>query len=95
MKKSTPLLDLYTESIIDGVLPCHGLCDSVPSDNIKLLKLFQPKREFKEADYWAFDGNHRSFWNEYGGLDAYHVMFTFTPLRQTIVLLLAAMNNEL
>jgi hypothetical protein len=79
-----------------GLLPDEGLCGCLNfnSDNA-LFHLITPtsqdldnlKMQCLSSSYWAYGG---------GVMDrGYEKMFSFTELRQTIVLFLAAMNGEL
>lgn len=62
-----------------------GLCGTVLY-NSPLFHLFEVGRDY--GAYWAYDGDI----NEDDDRD---IEYKFTPTRQNIVLLLAAMNNEL
>lgn len=87
MKKKTPHLDFYKHCIEFGRMPVAGLCisEDIDSDN---LMLFKPtKEEFGVESYW--------YWWAYDGNVDNGRSFIFSPMRQTIVLFLAAMNNEL
>lgn len=76
----------------EGKIPCYGgiirggLCSvadkGVISENI--LNLFND--DFPSFHYWA-DGKNKN--------NSYERRYVFTPLPQTIVLFMAAMNNEL
>ena len=90
MKK---LIDHYKEWLEKGELPKFGLCHSVPNEYKKSLLLFEPTLyELNEAIdcgmsglYWAsgltiFDPNKRQ---------------ALTPLRETIILLICAMHDEI
>lgn len=68
-----------------GDLPDYGLCNCLDSEE---LELFKPDdaSEFYPRNYWAYGGPHASINT---------VSTQFSPLRQTIVLFLAAMNDEL
>lgn len=100
MKKKTPYLDFYKECMKTGEITNRnsdwkecGLCYSPVGG--ELLKEFKP---LKDEEYGGGEYNH-AFWGS--GLP-----FTskknrrlcergFTPLRQTIVLFMAAMEGEL
>lgn len=87
-------IELYKESKQTGLLPhdgnyrlrANGLCNVVVDGRLlgdhRLFKLFIPDNT--SLGYWGFGGKSDT-------LDGY----TFTPLRETIVLFMAAMNNEL
>lgn len=83
MKKYLPLYEKWMET---GRIPCvvgvetiGGLCSIFHDD--KLFKLMEPVPY--KAGYWGDDVNYGCDYD------------TFTPLRQTIVLFLAAMAGEL
>lgn len=98
-KKMTPFLDFYNKSVKARRMPVPGLCyefdsnikDSfVPPDIQSTFNMFKPSgHEIKnlyseQKSSWYF-GSDSGSWLEY----------QFTPLRQTIVLFCAAINNEL
>lgn len=94
-------LDFYNECMKTKSLPKDGLCLSLPTRSIRLIKptkedLNQLKFEKKPESYWA---NGKIWKNiekrEKRTLDFGYYMQEFTPLRQTLVLLLAAINDEL
>lgn len=70
-----------------------GLCGCFGE---RALKLFQPEREELENSptwgYWGVDGEISRYSSQQGYLNKEII---FSPLRQTIVLFLAAMNDEL
>jgi hypothetical protein len=90
----------------DGFLPSKhngentGLCGSATTLRIdnELLKLFEPNKE--ECEQLVEENTSSSWWGygihyhdpAYSTTQRHH---GFTPLRQTIVLFMAAMNNEL
>jgi hypothetical protein len=77
-----------------GEIPGEGLC-SCFSENTK-IELFSPTnddyatlmREGEATTFWGFGGSWR-YSNSYDRRKLY------TPMRQTVVLLMAAINNEL
>ena len=91
--KKKKYLEFYERTIKTGKLPKNGLCFCFIDDDY--LKLFSPG---KMGGYWGY---YMEFYD--------HVVLTqdvdkelsdrlcneFNPLRQTIVLFMAAMNNEL
>lgn len=99
-KKKTPFLDFYkrcieTGSIKGEVDPKTGLPGGLCSTklNKKLISLFEPGEDLR-WDYWAYTGGRVTLPVILDvGIDA--VVFTFTPMRQTVVLFCAAINNEL
>jgi hypothetical protein len=82
-------LDFYKKCMKKGMprdnwlnTPCEGLCESFIQNDLGTddLDLFEP------IDY-QYNSNVPAYWGGEIGI--------FTPLRQTVVLFLAAMNNEL
>lgn len=63
-----------------------GLCSTEIGNKNHLLELFNG-REFCHHSYWGYE-------YELNG-DLFAAAYGFTPLRQNIVLFMAAMNNEL
>lgn len=86
-------LEFYLQHINSGKLPSDGLCSSIQSD---LLKLFEPTID-EENDLLA-EGTSALYWG-FGlpllGTSTIEKLYSFTPLRQTIILFCAAINNEL
>lgn len=87
-------LDCYNKWMKTGRMPKDGLCNSLPDQLIeskawKMCKRTKYDTTVKEA-YWAyeFDTNDPQY-ND----DDHH--YAFTPLRQTLILLAAAINGEL
>lgn len=82
-KKVGKHLQFYMDCIIMDEMPKEGLCSCAWQGyiNEELLFLFKPE----EASIW-------SFWATGDGGYTYK---SFSPLRQTIVLFMAAINNEL
>lgn len=90
------LIDLHKEWCEAGGLPGDGLCNSVLKEDKDLLRMFEPSdadvnelwNQGMTAVYWGYGapieyGDYRQRWRAY------------TPLRQTIVLLICAMKGEL
>lgn len=92
--KSTPYLDYYKKWMETGELPNNGLCNSL-SQPIDFGMYFMPTDE----DLEELLSERCSCIYFTSGLqwdcDEIDKKELFTPLRQTIVLLLAAMNDEL
>lgn len=86
-------LEFYKERLEKGTLPNLGLCNSIPS---KDLRAFRPyDKDLKQIHteggcrvYWA-SGLPRHSWSEPEESQG------FTPLRQNIVLFLAAIKDQL
>ena len=63
-----------------------GLCNATPIAYQRDLELFEPPIE-EYVTYWAFEEGKR--------VSDDTEMYKYTPLRQTIILLICAMNNEI
>lgn len=79
-------LPLYYEWMKSGFTSDEGLCNSLPDDKYtsQLLSLFRPYGI--SYIYWGYGEENAN---------TYDVINKFTPLRQTIILFMAAINNEL
>jgi hypothetical protein len=93
MKKHTPFLDLYDECMASGqMMKFYGLCNAIGWSSA-IFDLFTPtnqdelelSREGLSTAYWASGVMKHDPCKKR----------TFTPLRQTIVLFCAAINDEL
>ena len=84
-------LEFYHKCMKTGRLPKTGLCYCF--DHNEDIKLFYPP---SDNGFWGYDGRNIPglYFKEFG-VSPYDLRFAFTPLRQNIVLFLAAMNNEL
>ena len=81
---------MQTGETIGGYGLCHeALCGRIDP---KTLELFEPTDEDKKWLIW--EGKSVGYWGIDGPYD-YMTYDKFTPLRQTIVLFMAAMNGEL
>ena len=103
MKKNKRHLGFYNTFMRDGKLPCNGLCgcaDAAYVDNVLLLLLSPTDEDMEDL---RLEGKYTGYWgsdyyinpglittSEYAGLAT-----DFTPLRQNVVLFMAAINNEL
>lgn len=85
-------LPLYYKWIKKG-LPEDGLCNSLP-ENDALFQLMTPLDEYKYLAYWGFNGEMR-YRRSYGLAINEEIWNSFTPLRQNIILFMAALNGEL
>lgn len=97
-------LDFYTKTINerDGRLPSMGLCEAAGRGYIDLdtLNLFTPTKDDLDAlviERVIPDFGLECFWacGLLNGSGFASRAFIFSPLRQTIVLFMAAINNEL
>jgi hypothetical protein len=90
------LIELYKEWMEKGEIPGNGICWSIPEEYLKDIRLFQPTCEEElqlfqkglSSVYWG-SGVHIS------KTTLYNLKHKFTSLRQTIVLLICAMNDEI
>jgi len=87
------LIDLYKEWMETGKLPDWGLCNSIPKEYWETLDLFEPSQD--EESQLDYEGLSWNYWAS--GLPTNHKdeKYGFTPLRQTIVLLICAMKDEI
>lgn len=101
-RKSTPHLDKYKEFITNKhQMDCDGLC-RVIFDIRDVCGFYEYNRlcdlhvliEPTYPDLHELDnkGHHISYW---GSDSSESKIYEFTPLRQNLLLLIAAMNNEL
>lgn len=97
MKKKKKYLPLYYEWMESGELPMDGLCYSFVAKRVhckRQLSMMSPYGDLDDSyGYWgASDINGESL--TYDDFMKQRANY-FCPLRQTIVLFLAAMNDEL
>lgn len=89
-------IDLYYEWMEKGLLPSKGLCKSLPPSSVEIFERLEPTME--DFCTLAKEGLPNAFWG-YGlptkGSDTFQRAYTFTPLRECIILFCAAINNEL
>lgn len=90
--KKKKYLPLYEKWMKSGKLPEDGLCNLFVND--PLFELIDPGW----CGYWGYDGFDSYYGDPYyddhcGSMN--EVWYDFTPLRQNIVLLMAALNGEL
>ena len=74
-----------------------GLCYSIIGRTPE-MQLFRIRDDGSfRFGYWGFNGEELidHGMSHIGGVPRKHVLYSFTPLRQTIVLFCAALNNEL
>jgi len=95
--RETPWLDFYKKASKSGIR-CYyvrtlktGLCGALPAwMTIGLRGQFHPTK--KDIKSLQLVGDEVTFW---GSGDPRPLLGQFTPLRQTIVLFMAAINGEL
>jgi hypothetical protein len=97
-KKIGKHLQFYKDCMKRGLLPKSGLCinteDSGGPLSEELLHLFIPTED--ELIKLAEKGHSTSYWGSGVITNDYDILYDeFSPLRQTIVLLMACLNNEL
>jgi hypothetical protein len=88
-------ITLYKRWMKTGIMPEDGLCSCLNEyyELEKHLKLFFPTQD--ELDKMLKEEKSRYFWASDLHAAAPERKHTFTELRQTILLFIAAMNNEL
>lgn len=84
--KNKKYLPLYYKWCKKGIMPCEGLCLIFEDDEI--FNIIDPE-DGKMETYWGCDDPEK------GPDHRCDTSRVFGPLRQTIVLLMAAMNGEL
>lgn len=89
-------LPLYFKWLKTKRIPRGGLCGSLQERGQKNheLSIFAEYSHDWDGAYWGYDGDFYN-WDEITTTKQREIAFSFTPLRQNIVLFLAAMNNEL
>lgn len=85
------LIELHKEWMEEWYLGCSGLCSAVPKQYDDSFNLLSPTKE--EVSIHVKEGYGSAWWGETKEEAEYFGLYT--PLRQTIVLLICAMNNEL
>lgn len=100
--KKKKYLPLYYKWLSDRLLPDHGVCDSLKfelGEESKLDFMFYFRPLMTYNGLWGYDGYNyigtSLFCDEYPGLTYEQVAYEFNGLRQNMILLMAAMNNEL
>lgn len=90
-KKKYSYLKDYQNWMIDGKMPNNGLCNHYGDyEHLELMTFISPNSKEKDELFWQ--NNSHLFW----GSDSHKEnRYVFTPLRQNLVLLMAALNNEL
>jgi hypothetical protein len=87
------LIEHYKEWVEKGGLPKWGLCNSVPKKYKKSLLLFEPT--LYELNEVIDSGMSGLYWAS--GLTMFDLnkKQALTPLRETIILLICAMHDEI
>lgn len=87
-------LEFYKKCMKTGRLPKSGLCGSMDSyESVNLFQGYHPQYTYNW--HWGYNGEPYPVWDTISKRMQRKIEFEFTPLRQTVVLFLAAMNNEL
>jgi len=91
-KKERKHLCFYLDHIKSGVIPSWGLCSCSLYGYLddRLLDLFTPSSD--DLGQLIKEGSATCYWGSGTNTD---MLCKFTTLRQTIVLFMAAINNEL
>lgn len=86
-------LEFYKRCLKTGELPSSGLCGTFYED----MKYFDPPKHplYYDNWFWAYDGEPYGSWCNIPVRKQLQISYKFTPLRQNIVLLMAAMAGEL
>lgn len=86
------LIDLHKRWCKSGRLPMIGLCYTIDrfgeKEDLDYLLMFKPDKIIN-----SFRGRYWGYGKFGGGVD--NVVCEYTPLRQTIVLLICCMKNEI
>ena len=90
MKK---LIDHYKEWDKKGELPKNGICFSIPDEYEGSLLLFEPTRD--ELIQLSSLGMSWCYWGSGLGMFDLNKGKALTPLRETIILLICAMHDEI
>jgi len=92
---SKKYLECYKEWMEKGEMPKRGLCNSLPEELRVLVAFDLVKPTEHDMDNLRSEGLSGWFWASGLSWDELYKDVPFTPLRQTILLLCAAMNDEL
>jgi len=93
MKKKQTILEFYKQCVEKGVIPKDGLCGCFEHDMQKLcmLDLYFGRGFMCGCGYWGYDGQIGVHVHPNVGKA---ITRSFTPMRQNVVLLMAALNGE-
>lgn len=87
-------MECYYKWLEEGEMPETGLCSSLPFDLIDTDAFFMMEPTEKDYDKIAKRKEAQIFWASGVKYDDPKRRYTFTPLRQTIVILCALMEGE-
>lgn len=93
--KKEKYLDFYMKCMEDGKMPNGGLCGSIGEGVIRRFKPLEKRPGYGDNWYWGFTGESYTWSFFLSHSEKNEIVYSFSPLRQNIVLFLAAMNNEL
>lgn len=93
MKKKRKFLELHERLLTEGLM--NGLCREFKNIDEEEALNFLSKYGESQPGYWAFNGETNPSIDFGGTLTLYELSRTYTPLRQTIVLFCAVINDEL
>lgn len=93
MKNKIKIMPLYHQWMVSGKMSHSGLCQTPIGKIPILLDLFEPSDKMLESMDWR--NLSLGWWASELRMDDPKKHYTFTPLRQTIVLFCAAINGEL
>lgn len=87
------LYEQYKQMMETGRMPTPGLCEFLPKIYSESLQLLRP--QWEEIIRLERDGQSGLFWASGIPNRDTETTYSFTPLRQTIVLLICAMHGEI
>ena len=86
-------MEFYYKCMETGSMKNDGLCRSIPIRYKGSLNIFKPTEHEKEILLSLWED--KTYWASGLRSNDLNIYFAFTPLRQTITLLIAAMHDEL
>lgn len=93
--KNKKLIDLYKEWMETGELPKGGLCIALLDTKYEEIIDEELSPTYEDRQTLKKEGLCTTYWASGLPEDHKDEMYGFTPLRQTIVLLICAIHNEL
>jgi hypothetical protein len=95
MKKKTMYLDFYKECLKTRRLPRSGLCVCLGGDFKSVFMPDEAHPTYGHLWHWAYNGEMYEDWDCLSISTQTRIEYNFSPLRQNMVLFMAAVNNEL
>lgn len=97
MARKKAYLEDYKRFMETGRMDAMGLCSQYDKEDRSDRKLKIMRPDSNDLDNLRRQGLPRRYWGYGFKISPYNTkeFFTFTPLRQTILLFMAALNNEL